>query len=194
MDLYRRLRHSYGFGVHSPRAYRLVKEVWIPDRRLRWYGYAEIEHALELWWRTPEKGASGAKSYRSQHPLRRDARLLLRLAAFTGIKSVWLTPSFPSPLKAALLAADSRMRILTGSSHAGADMLVAIGLSSEKEKKQISDYLKATPSGRVLILRNAPEELSRIAEEAESGVMLRGLSRTFIERHPDNPLHIYDVI
>lgn len=38
----RRWRHSRGFGVHSPSAFRLIREVLRPSRRYVFYAYAEI--------------------------------------------------------------------------------------------------------------------------------------------------------
>lgn len=39
---YKRLRHAAGFGVHSPYAYRLVREVLAPSRSVGLYAYAEV--------------------------------------------------------------------------------------------------------------------------------------------------------
>lgn len=69
---YLRLRHSHGYGIHSPFAYRLVTMAIHPGR-YGYYGYAEIE-------RTPE---------REGHPGRRDrrvARLLLRFLVASAAK------------------------------------------------------------------------------------------------------------
>lgn len=63
---YKRRRHSYGFGVHSPLAYRLVRTVLM--ERCCYYAYADIADALDA-------SASGCR-----RRLRR-AKMLHRLAA-----------------------------------------------------------------------------------------------------------------
>lgn len=44
---YKRLRHSRGYGVHSPSAYRLVREVLCPDRKYRFYYEDELRSGAE---------------------------------------------------------------------------------------------------------------------------------------------------
>lgn len=39
---YKRLRHSHGYGVHSPFAYRMVREVINPSRRYGYYMYDTV--------------------------------------------------------------------------------------------------------------------------------------------------------
>ena len=43
LDWLRRLRHSRGFGVHSPSAYRLIREVFFPSKAYGYYAYPVIE-------------------------------------------------------------------------------------------------------------------------------------------------------
>ena len=42
---YKRLRHSKGFGIHSPFAFMLVNE--IINSRCRYYGYDDIEPYID---------------------------------------------------------------------------------------------------------------------------------------------------
>ena len=46
-ETYKRWRHTRGYGVHSPFAYSLVKEVVRPGRKYGHYGYEEIDNSLE---------------------------------------------------------------------------------------------------------------------------------------------------
>ena len=46
IDWYKRWRHGHGFGVHSPYAYRLVRDVLRPGRGYAYYAYADIDHML----------------------------------------------------------------------------------------------------------------------------------------------------
>ena len=45
-DWYKRWRHGHGFGVHSPYAYRLVRDVLRPGRGYAYYAYADIDRML----------------------------------------------------------------------------------------------------------------------------------------------------
>lgn len=60
-DRYIRWRHSRGFGIHSPSAYRLIREVLCPSSRYGYYSYASLEGYVNRDW------------------LLRDLRLLCRL-------------------------------------------------------------------------------------------------------------------
>ena len=66
-ESYKRWRHTRGYGVHSPYAYSVVKEVVRPGRRYAYYGYDDIDNAID--------------SNAVRHA-RRMATTLLRLAAF----------------------------------------------------------------------------------------------------------------
>ncbi len=47
INWYKRWRHGHGFGVHSPYAYRLVRDVLRPGRGYAYYAYADIDRLLE---------------------------------------------------------------------------------------------------------------------------------------------------
>ena len=47
-ESYKRWRHTRGYGVHSPYAYSVVKEVVRPGRRYAYYGYDDIDTLLRL--------------------------------------------------------------------------------------------------------------------------------------------------
>lgn len=44
-DWYKRWRHGHGFGVHSPFAYRMVREVLRPSSATGYYAYGELSSA-----------------------------------------------------------------------------------------------------------------------------------------------------
>lgn len=49
---YKRWRHGHGYGVHSPYAYRMVREVLRPPRGYAYYAAAQLPHAeLRLLYR-----------------------------------------------------------------------------------------------------------------------------------------------
>lgn len=73
---YRQLRHTYGFGVHSPFAYRLVKDVVRPGRGYAWYGYEDIDAAVN--------------SRKAGIRIERQSKMFLRLIAFLNPDSLFL--------------------------------------------------------------------------------------------------------
>lgn len=95
-----RWRHSRGFGVHSPLAYRLVREVVRPDSRYGYYGYHAISRALR-----------GVVDHEGE--LEGRARLLLRVCATLRPGSVSLPPHAPRCLRAAVAAAEPRALLTT---------------------------------------------------------------------------------
>lgn len=49
---YKRWRHSRGYGIHSPFAYRMVREVLCPPRGYAYYAESQLRHAeLRLLFR-----------------------------------------------------------------------------------------------------------------------------------------------
>lgn len=88
-EWYLRLRHSRGYGVHSPFAYSLVTEAVHPGGKYAWYGYGDIERA------------SLAPGVRVTAHERGDARLLLRLLSQLGSRRL-LTAGVGSPLPEAV--------------------------------------------------------------------------------------------
>lgn len=91
-EYYLRWRHTHGFGVHSPYAYKLVMTVLNP-RGVTYYGYAEVEKT--------------AREYSRPEAVRRDIKdgcLLLRLCAFLNTRDVYLDVRVPYTLEDAASA------------------------------------------------------------------------------------------
>ncbi len=80
IEAYKRLRHAYGFGVHSPFAYDLIKTVVTPGK-YSYYGYSDIDREILK---------PGTEVYPT---LRNDARFLLRLLVFLRPSELLLYPS-----------------------------------------------------------------------------------------------------
>lgn len=95
-----RWRHDFGYGVHSPLGFRIVREVLNPSRGYAFYGYDRLE-AL----------ASSQKDPNSE----RRARMLLRLGAQTQPSIVWHSEELPKIYREALKLAGGIVRILDGS-------------------------------------------------------------------------------
>ncbi|MDE6410135.1 MAG: hypothetical protein K2K81_07845 [Muribaculaceae bacterium] len=97
MNFYKRLRHTYGFGVHSPFAYRMVKDVVRPGRGYAWYGYEDID--------------AGVNSSNASLKIERQAKMFHRLISFLAPQSLFLPHGIAPLFHTAAAAADSRMRI-----------------------------------------------------------------------------------
>lgn len=162
-DAYRRLRHSYGFGVHSPFAYSIVQRVLNPGRNYRWYGYDDIELAAPL-----------------EHParIRRQARLLLRLAATCHIHSAYIPAETPPAFYTALKAANSNMHI----SHKSGDIEKCELVCCDGSGSDIEHLCKlAHHPHKILAIRNAPSGWAdMLFDNLEEGVMLHGKSNIII--------------
>ena len=171
-ETYKRWRHTRGYGVHSPFAYSLVMGVVRPGRKYGHYGYEKIDNALE----------------RTSLPhSRREARTLLRLAAFLDVRSAFLpNDDRTSPFLTALRAANSRMAVTSALSAASDCQLIC----------STADYIPLdtlrkllTEPGRIIALRNAPEGWrDRLFDTLDKGLMLYGrhnillISRTGMQK------------
>lgn len=97
LERIRRIRTGWGFGVHSPFAFWLLTEVI--RGRYAYYGYEEIEEALE---RHPKEGA-----------LRSHCLLLLRLAGRLAPETAVLPCDCPAAVRTAVKGAGKKIRILS---------------------------------------------------------------------------------
>lgn len=48
LEWYKRLRHSRGFGIHSPSAYRMICEILRPSKLYGYYAYADLERFANM--------------------------------------------------------------------------------------------------------------------------------------------------
>ena len=109
---FKRLRHSHGFGVHSPYAYRFVQSVISPSRKYAYYGEEIIDGLV-------------SKETES-HRLEKEAKTLLRLAAFTNPGSVFITDRAHPSYRAALRSVNPGMTITDKTSDIGRSDMVAV--------------------------------------------------------------------
>lgn len=115
---YRRWRHTKGYGVHSPYAYRLVRLALHPSRGYGYYGYDAIEETLPA-----------GENYGQTK--RKDARLLLRLVATAGARRVVAETVPPVWLEVAAEAAGAPVVIVSDvESPRGDDILLLRGNGS----------------------------------------------------------------
>lgn len=138
-ESYKRWRHTRGYGVHSPFAYMLVKEVVRPGSDYVWYAYTDVDNAM---------------ADRVARRYRRQARILLRLAARLAVESAFIPQNVSGPFRAALLGADSRMHIVTAM--AEIDRCRLIGTIGDYIPLETLTRLMARP-GRILVFLNVPD-------------------------------------
>lgn len=94
---YKRLRHRKGFGIHSPFAFMLVKE--IVDCRCRYYGYDDIEAFVS--------------ATSNSRLARKDARLLIRIIGRMPIERFVVSADndMTSLMSSVVKVANSRLKV-----------------------------------------------------------------------------------
>lgn len=174
-DRYLRWRHSHGFGVHSPFGFRIVERVLCHDRHAR-YGDAAIVSALG--------------GYRNRD-LERKARMLLRLVAELRPGKVFIPADSHAAYIAAILAADSRTRLIRNPRQIGEASL----LCSARDLislQAITDHLSQQGCAAALI--DLPETwIERIIESLPQGIAFAGLHNLLVINRPMTAKVAYSV-
>lgn len=177
-ESYKRWRHTRGYGVHSPYAYSVVKEVVRPGRRYAYYGYDDIDNAID--------------SNAVRHA-RRMATTLLRLAAFLRTDTAFIPRTENSSLYlTALKAANSKIKITSAVQEASRCKLVC----STSDLVPL-DTLKSLirTQGRAIAIFNAPDGWKdRLFEEIGEGLMLHGSHNLIVISRPGMQKVSYSVI
>lgn len=158
---YLRWRHSKGYGVHSPFAYRLITLAVNPARGYGFYGYQAIDSALE---------SSRGKAFRL---MRHDARLLLRVASFLRIRRVLLSSESHKAFSAAVVAAGAKVETASARhipQPNDGDMLVAYG--SWPGAAEISRRMAA--GSAVFAIDPEPESRDAVVRFLGNGLLLEG--------------------
>lgn len=162
---WRRLRHGRGFGVHSPFAYRFIREVL--RERCAYYGYTTADAVAAAW-------PAG----------RRGARLLLRVAAFAQPRLVLL--ACPAPMASAaasIVAAAAPHAAPAPCACSDADFAI-LGSSADTD----TAFRIAKAGGTLFVPQRSPATdalLQRIAAELPFGHIYANGSGTaiYIGRH-----------
>lgn len=155
-EAYKRWRHSRGYGVHSPFAYSLVKGVVRPGRGYAWYGYSRTDRAAR-GCRLPDVAWQ--------------ARMLLRLASFLGVKKAFIpNADNTAPYRTALLAADSRMVITSALAEADSCTLICTARDLVP-LEALTEFLQQP--GRCVAMRSYPAGWEkRLFDSLGEGLML----------------------
>lgn len=174
-----RWRHSRGFGVHSPYAYRLVCDVVRPNPRYGYYGYHDVERAvLEA-----RVGTS------SESRFIRRACLLLRCVATLRPVSVWLPPSPPVGMTVAVeKGAGSRITEKPEDCE-----LMVMDDPSAQDVEAIIRHI-SVPGHSLLVFGTSGAGLAaELGKVMTDGLVLYGLSTLLAVNRPDMPLVIHAV-
>lgn len=158
-ERYKRWRHTRGYGVHSPFAYRMVTEVIQDPKGYAYYGFENIDPGR----RRKEK---------------RFLRSLLRLAAINDVGSAYLAKSRQNePLKQVLLAANPEMKIIPEKAFVNDARLIILS-GEELALEQLEELLDRP--GRMLLLRDYPRDWADVLFNAlDEGLVLEA-PRTLI--------------
>lgn len=161
-EAYKRWRHTRGYGVHSPFAFRMVGRVIRMPRGYRYY----------------RESAPDALNNME----RRYARLLLRLVAELDIRSAVFAPGFSVDFIEIFRGFRSEMEVSSGESFGRIPHLI-LGLSSRLDLKV---YLKAlqSPHLKAIWIKCPPAEWdSSLFDSMSEGVMFRGKNSILIIPH-----------
>ena len=157
-EAYKRWRHTRGYGVHSPFAFRVVKEIIRVAGRYTYYGYDPIEEKAEK---------SGKKEYL------KSALMLLRIAARLDVGSVLMKGGPMKDLfREALRQADSKIKITKEID--GVNLCrMAIGHKDNLPLDVLRRFVSLP--GKIIFLTDAPEGWrEKLFDEMEEGVMFYG--------------------
>ncbi len=163
-----RWRHSRGFGVHSPFAYRIITDAIRLKDEYAYYGYTEIKRVCR-------------KSRNLE--FEKDARLLLRFSAIIGAHSTFISKKTPEPFIAALKGAYSGMRICHNANHMKECDMAAMDAGEDISLQSLKDFI-STP-GKTLMIRNCPPDWrTALFDSMKEGLMLEGRSNIILFSRP----------
>lgn len=168
LNPYRRLRHTYGHGVHSPFAYRIVTDILRPRRKYVWYGYEEIEGA--------------ADSMKADASTRRRAEMLLRIAADAEVDSAFLPEESHPLLKIALRQAGKNIRISSAPQDAPSCRLAVV--TPESLSFSAVAKIASSPNSIIVALGLSPCGIERIYNSLDYGVLLEGKNCSIFYNRP----------
>lgn len=178
-----RWRSTGGYGVHSPLAYRIVRNAVKPSRGVVYYGEERLGDYAE---RRMHEG----KERISAGELRR-ARLLLRLVAELQPSYVWISAGAPEIFSEAVRLAGSAIRLYDGKIFPAkmdeADMIVGVGWKRNAT-------LPTLAPGMAFIGFDLPEKVAeKIKGSLEGGVVLDGAGSLIAVRTADRAVHQYNI-
>lgn len=173
IEAYKRWRHTRGFGVHSPTAYTLVREVI--RQPYHFYGYAEIEGALA--------------GHKHATRLERFCRLVLRLCNHLRPHTVFCSKTAPEAVRTAIRCAVPDAA-LTADPSAAADLY--IDTAQRLSAHRIAQILDRDGVA-LLILAIADEADETIRRHLSHGLLLRTPRHALVLTRRSMPFVSYSV-
>ncbi|MDE6340538.1 MAG: hypothetical protein K2K97_12280 [Muribaculaceae bacterium] len=164
----KRLRHSHGFGVHSPYGYRFVQSVISPSRQYAYYAEEYFEGLL-------------AKE-RHRHRIEKEARTLLRLSAFINPASAFMSGDAHKAFSFALRSVNSRILLTDKTSDiANCDLVATSGDLIPLE--DLCAYI--SEPGRTLVGKDLPSGWGgRLFGAMQEGVCFEGKKNSIFISKP----------
>ncbi|MBD5291574.1 MAG: hypothetical protein HDS24_05880 [Bacteroides sp.] len=177
MEIFRRYlrwRHSRGFGVHSPYAFRIIERVIRPGGAAR-YGDARIRYAMQ-----------GAPRRWGNY-----ARMLLRLVGELRPASVFIPTDVHAVFITALNAASTRTPLIREPGRAREAELIC----STDSRLPLDVVLEAIrrPSTAVALIDLPEEWIRQIARELPEGVVFQGRDSIIAIHRPQTAKVVYTV-
>lgn len=164
MYSYKRWRHTRGFGVHSPYAYRFVENVVHPGRLYSYYGYSDID------------ATCGSEGFSRR--VRREARMFLRFLVFMNPKSVYIPVGANAAFHAAANALGKTLHIERKPKNAEKCEI----LTSHRNFTPLETLCRhLAVSGHSITLIDAPEGWNEeLFNALPSGLMIFGRHNTIV--------------
>lgn len=169
MDSYKRLRHTYGFGVHSPFAFRMVKDVVRPGRGYGWYGYEDIDAAMNM--------------HRGSLKIERQAKMFHRLLAFLSPESLFLPHGIDPIFYTAASTSDRRMKIERRPKYAAECQMIATNGSFISLNILKEHIIK--PGNSIAFLNYPTGWIEQLFDILPEGLMLYGKRNAIIVNRPE---------
>lgn len=165
---YKAFRHSLGFGVHSPTAYRMVREVLNPDERYGYYAYDEIP---ALRKRCP--------TLLSDH----DLQLIYRLAHELRPASVTIASPSPDILVRLMSKAAPKAKIMPS----GGELLIC-------EADTPTDLQNAVSATKTAVFTDSANPAAEsIWQSWTEGHIYANPTRCVLHRRPDLPRQRFEI-
>jgi len=164
-ECWQRARHVRGFGVHSPFAYMLVKDIIRPLGIYGYYGYYTIDCITESKPRaihTPQGDLDAGDL----------AKLILRLVATLHPGNVFLSESLPRVISAAVKEASPGIALHRKLNEDTIPALTVVE-ASHPAVAQIPDFL-AKDGNMALLIAPSPQLCSDLFDSLSEGLLLEG--------------------
>lgn len=155
----KRWRHTRGFGVHSPFAYRIIRDGIRLDKEYAYYADEEIARICR------REGLS----YHTE----RDACMFLHITALLNVRNAYISKNAPEPFLTAISRGGGDVRI----SHNKGDIqdcdLIAMHANGGIPLDELKEFI--LHPNKTLILKDCPDAMAEaLYEVMQEGCMLRG--------------------